>query len=552
MKNFIRWTLALAAVWTLAQWQSTVRAQMEGIATREYVVVTIHADGRCEVETQTVMGRQYAEQMVRRMEMRQKMEEADEDEDTPPGPPKPPAVPQADTNSWTDEQLKQKYMETMSGRASALEDEGGKFAVTVDKDSLTATATSSFASIGEFLQKNPSLSIPAVYFDNVRFEQDTNSHLVVTLTPNAALKRNLKGERDQWKMEGLNFQMKLVLPGKVLSSGFPETQTNATWLAVDSQKEETLDALAKLYEGPIVITAETAGLTLKEPIESKKLRRRGGRLGEIGDDLPITVAGPGFVAQAEGLTTTALHVFPGGSNFFEDVRAHYYTRPGTTVQAKLFPPKGRTLQTLTDLKLLAATDDKGRPVPAAEADGGEETSTAYVQSDDSRPQQDNSAQLQLRLQLPLPDAGAIDEISAEAVAVTAGSWKEITLSNITDQATNEMDIGGVLPGAKLVITKFSNKNNTLNLTVRIKGPATVRNLKVSAKIPGAEDRGFSSVSDLNVKTAAGETTRDIRINASSNEENGRKTPASFQLLIRYPQDLKRERVNFKLKGLDLL
>jgi hypothetical protein len=97
--------------------------------------------------------------------------------------------------------------------------------------------------------------------------------------------------------------------------------------------------------------------------------------------------------------------------------------------------------------------------------------------------------------------------------------------------------------------------------VRIKGPDTVRNLKVQIKT-GSENRGgYSNANDMRVKTAGGETTRDITINASvfnqnigrgANGANPAKEAASFQLLLRYPQDLKRERVNFKLKGLDLL
>jgi hypothetical protein len=368
------------------------------------------------------------------------------------------------------------------------------------------------------------------------------------------MKRGLKNERTEWKVAGLVTELKFVFPGKVLSSGLPETQTNATWLAVDSKKDETLDAMLKLYDGPIVITAEAAGLTLKEPLEAKTLllqaarRRNGG----IGEDLPLTDAGPGFVAQAEGLTTTTLHLFPAGASLVEDGAMPSGGPPGTTVQAKLFPPKGRTLQSVTDVKLLAATDDKGRAVAAGANGEQEQISTAFVTADTGGPGQNNSAQVQLHLQLPQPDAEAIDEISVEAVAVTAGSWKELTLSNITEKATNEFDIGAVLPGAKLIITKFSNKNNSLSLQARITGPATVKNLKVEAKAPGTEERSFSNSSDINVKTTGGETTRNIRVNASIFDENGRKAPASFQLLVRSPQDLKRERVNFKLKGLDLL
>ena len=179
-----------------------------------------------------------------------------------------------------------------------------------------------------------------IYFENMRFEQDTNSHLLVTLTPAARMKRETKNMRTEWKVEGLNAELKLVFPGKVLSSGFPKTETNATWIAVDSKKDETLDALVKLYDGPIVITAEAAGLTLKEPLELKNLQPRWGRgTGEMGGDLPITEAGPGFVAQAEGIETTTVHIFPAGENYFKQGNNPYGQQAGTMVHAKLFPPK---------------------------------------------------------------------------------------------------------------------------------------------------------------------------------------------------------------------
>ena len=314
-----------------------------------------------------------------------------------------------------------------------------------------------------------------------------------------------------------------------------------------------MDALAKLYDGPVIITAEPAGLTLKEPLELSKLRPRNGRTGEMGGDLPITEGATGFVAQAEGISTTTLHVFPGGESFFKEGNMPFGGQVGAMVHAKLFAPKGRSLQSVTDVKLLAATDDKGRAVAGSKNEEGDEMqSFAYVQSGMDEGQESAGAEMQLRLELPQPDAQAIDEVSAEAVAVTAGSWKETTLTNITETSTNEFDIGAVLPGAKLVLSKITMKNNMLAMQGQIKGPATVKNLKVQVKIPGQAQRNYFNFSGGNVSTKDGETTRGFRVNGSVFNPNGEKSPAAYQLLIRYPEDLKRERVNFKLKGLDLL
>jgi hypothetical protein len=201
--------------------------------------------------------------------------------------------------------------------------------------------------------------------------------------------------------------------------------------------------------------------------------------------------------------------------------------------------------------LVTATDDKGRAVAAAKNDDGEEFNAyAYVQSSMGEDQEDNSADLQLRLALPQPDAQAIDDLSAEAIAVTAGSWKESTLTNLTESSTNEFDIGAVLPGAKLVLKKISAKNNSVSLQGQLKGPAAVKNLQIQAKLPGSEQRNYSSFSGGTATSKNGETIRSF--NGSIYNSRGEKLTGSFQLLIRYPEDLKRERVKVKLKALDLL
>src|SRR5208282_4019598 len=139
-------------------------------------------------------------------------------------------------------------------------------------------------------------------------------------------------------------------------------------------------------------------------------------------------------------------------------------------------PKGRTLQSLSEVRLLKATDDKGRAIEAADAEG--EGSGFSMNTSRAGAQENNSVQIQLRLQLPQADAQAIDEISAEAVALTAGTWKEMALTNISETSTNEFDLGAVHPGAKLILKKVVNKNNMLRIDAEFKGPPTVRRLDV--------------------------------------------------------------------------
>ena len=146
MKNFIRWTLALAAACLAAQAQSALHAQIFSQGAIQSVVLTIHPDGRCEVESRSLMGRAVVEQQVKLMERMQIMEEAGDAD----GMAQIAGVkPDAKTNVLTDEQLKEKYLETMEGQFFDPEDEAAKPNLTLDKDNLTVRKKSSFASIHE-------------------------------------------------------------------------------------------------------------------------------------------------------------------------------------------------------------------------------------------------------------------------------------------------------------------------------------------------------------------------------------------------------------------
>ena len=546
MKMMIRWMLAVAVAVAVARWNATAFAQLFQGAMEEHASLTIKPDGACLFTSETVETRTAAEQQVRMMERYRKMSEATEEEE---GGTNSVAGAEAAPTPFTDAELAKKIREMVNENFGAnTENADQKLDVEVKKDAVNITTTHAYASLEEMLKEGRQIwQQGGVMFENVRFETDTNSLLRVTLIPESGIQRYLKDARAEWKLAGLKTELKLVFPGKVVASGFPETQTNVTWLAVDAKKEQTLDAMMKLYEGPVVITAEAGGLKLTQPLELKNLQRNARERGETGEELPLTDAGPGFTAEAQTITTTVLHVFPGGESYFKSGYSYIGQQTGAVVTAKLFVPKGRTLLSVSGVRALKAVDDKGRAIaPEAEDD---ERGSSYVVSGGSADA--NSTPIQLRLQLPQPDAQAIDEISAEAVAVTAGSWKEMTLMNIQESATNEIDLAGVLPGAKLVITKFTSKNNQLNLQARIKGPRTVRRLDIRAKIRGS-DHFNSSFSERNFSTKGGESTRTVMLQGYSYSDEHSPVAGSIIVIVRYPEDLRRERVHFELKGLDLL
>ncbi|HSY17815.1 MAG TPA: hypothetical protein VK815_05745, partial [Candidatus Acidoferrales bacterium] len=455
----------------------------------------------------------------------------------------------AEPKPYTDEELTKKLTDAMNERTEdTTGDAGAKSAVEVNKDSVTFVTSQTYASIEEMLKESYAIwSRGGMYFENACFETDTNGLLRVTFTPQAGMERDMKNASAEWKLTGAKSELKLVFPGKVVSSGFPAMDTNATWVLVDGKQSETVEAMAKLYAAPTVITAEAGGLKLDQPLESKKLIRARRHPGADNDDLPITDAGPGFAAEAQSVTTTMLHVFPGGEDYFKNGGSSG-TQTGAVVNAKLFAPKGRTLQSVSDVRVLKAVDDKGRSV-VAEEPADEENDSSETFSRDS--QDTSSLQVQLHLQLPQPDAQSIDTISAEAVAMTVGTWKEMTLTNLQENATNETDLAAVLPGAKLVIIKNSSKKNQIIIQARIKGPRAVSRLEVHAKKPGNEQFN-SSTSERSSSAKGTESTRNITIQGYDFGDGGAASPEAVILTIRYPEDQKRERVKFELKSLDLL
>src|SRR4030095_4424400 len=165
--------------------------------------------------------------------------------------------------------------------------------------------------------------------------------------------------RTQWKRSGVEGQIRLVFPGKVLASAFPNTLDNATWLELDANNEEALKAAARMYETATIFTAELAGLKLEKPLDSKKLMRAT-RGGSADDELPITDSGPGFLAEAQSISVFKHHFFTNGQAELKRSGQRLPNLPGVSIQAKLYAPKGRTLLGLSAVRVLQAKDDRGR------------------------------------------------------------------------------------------------------------------------------------------------------------------------------------------------
>lgn len=518
-------------------------------AAEQRASLTIDASGSCVVRLETAQLRLVAEQHVRIWERSQRLADSGADEDeTPPKP----SEPEKEQKPLTDEELAKKIRE-QSEAQSQLTRLGGEAkleSIDIKSNTVHSVTTMTYATLEEFLRNPWGLwGQSGLSFENLRIEKDTNSNLRLTLTPHSGYARWAKNARQYWKQSGLKSELRFVFSGKVLSSGLPSTEGNATWIAFDAKKEETLGPAAKLYEAPTVITAELGGLKLDFPLESRVLQLHAGRGGRGASELPITEAGPGFTAEALSVTITTVHYFPEGVNYRKETQSTLGYQPtGAVVQAKLFAPKGRTLQSVSGVRVLKAVDDKGRPM--SDGASGEESSEAVVYSVRGQAP-GNSSQIQLRLPLPASDAQSIEQLDAEAIAATAGNWKELTVPNVSAAMTNEIDLSSVLASAKMVLRKFTRKRSQTIIEGEIKGPPSIRQLEVTARVGDSDQRSMAHASERGFTTKDNLSTRKFQLQSYSYSEDGEGAAGSLTIVVRFPEDQKRERVKFTLKGLDL-
>jgi hypothetical protein len=472
-----------------------------------------------------------------------------------------------DQKPLTDDELKAK-LKQMYEAASELGDESvaqNIESIDLTSNSVHIVSTRAFPSLKDLLGANVYLWGPGILMpESARIETDTNQNLRITFASNPQTARYAKTMVRQYKSRKTSSTWKLVLPGKILSSSLPVTRDNTTSIALDTGTPETIDATVKLIGSPLTITAEPAGLKLDQPLDSKTLVRHFARANNSTPDLPITDAGPGFVAEPVSVTLSTVHYFPEGEKLFKDrpeTSLFGFAQTGAVVSAKLFPPKGREIKSVSNIHLKSAKDDQGRiisgqTIGSGDADAGSDEAgatysgfTSYDLGESGKP---GAARLDLRLALPAPDAKTIEELQAEAVALTIGSWKEMLLTNVQADAKKEIDLGEIMPGAKLIIKKTSNRSAQKTVEATLEGPLAVNQLDLKIKTRG---RGAQShMTDRRSKTSGDKTTRGVNVQGFDFDESAPAGGSSgpIDLIIRAPQDMKRERVQIKLTALDLL
>src|SRR5206468_3398598 len=92
----------------------------------------------------------------------------------------------------------------------------------------------------------------------------------------------------------------------------------ATSVSFDFGKQESIEVVFKMIGTPIVITAQVGGIKLDETLESQRLYRVARSRSRSQPDLPITDAGPGFVAEFINITVSTAYYFPKSEKDFKN------------------------------------------------------------------------------------------------------------------------------------------------------------------------------------------------------------------------------------------
>jgi hypothetical protein len=537
-------TAALAALGTTRS-----QAQYFGLGGGESgarTTVTIRADGSCVVKSESTQSRKLLEMQVKSWERYRQAEEARdaaEESSTPMTPP-----PRAADKPLTDQELTAAIYRMTTNRNEFMPEATEQIeSLTVQSNEVRIVQGRAFATLREFLDAGIYTWGPTVLMPEKARLEATNGNLRLTFLPSKGAERYATMATRQWKNAKAKMEWKLILPGKVLTSDLPQTEGNSTSFAFDTAKPEELEKILALVGKPIAITAELGGLKLDEPLESghpHAVRRQSGA-----PELPITDAGPGFVAEATGLTLSTVYQFPGAqpTNARPQMDFMDFEPEGTTVSAKLFPPKGRVIKSVSGVRLLSAKDDQGREIARPKSDGEDFAEEANDMLFSSGNEDAQSINMQVRLALPAPDAQTIEELQAEAVALTIGSYKELLLTNVQADAQKVIDLGELVPGAKLTILKVTSKKSQSSVQVRLEGPPAVDQTEL--KIKRTSRSGSSHTMQQQSSTRDKVTKRTLTVQ-SYDHEGGGGGPVTLE--VRQPQDAKRERVQFKLSGLDLL
>jgi hypothetical protein len=276
---------------------------------------------------------------------------------------------------------------------------------------------------------------------------------------------------------------------------------------------------------------------------------------KLAEQLPVADAGPGYLVQPVGVTTTLVRLFPEGVKVLDTGQAARFSDSASrcVVTGVVFTPPGRQVRSLDRVTVARAVDDKGRPV-AQQGSGGEGRMTF-----DSGDRRQKSIRFTVNLALPQADARAVEELQGELLVTTYAGWKTHRVTDLAESLDRPIDLGDVLPGATLVVRRVRQKRSDKEsgglrqiqgyVGIEVTGPETVAWLDYKTERPGAEHH-YSYESRSSTRRDGDKVTKRVALRTSG-RLGAAQDPPPLVLVIRFPEGMKRERVKFTMTAMDL-
>ncbi len=561
-----------------------------GACSSEYhVKVTIAPDGSAEVSAEAAMTRQLAEQSIAMYSRSRGATQFStwDSFDAQSKQDKPTAVDDSDPDAKLKSKLRNALQVQVNahgrayGRSSPVAYDGKRPQTTIgtikiEDDVVRVPMTTRYDDATQFVN-GISQAMPSLALDRARLEKTDEGKLRLILSPtkaggtNVAAANMQRYQRMMMKSSGYKGSVAVVMPGKIVSSTLPQSEGNSTTITIDAADSKSLDAAIDLIGKKIEIVSEPGGFDVASlPIET------GGDEGpvdaafaDILDNsdpsnalagVPITDAGPGFRAEAISVTTTSIHYFPEArKRLGQAMRYLAEGQNGCVVHVRVYAPAARIVHSTRHTKLTAAVDDQDRPIKSASDREGDHFMTSYFGNASGEGDGSRAADLRLRLQLPKPDAEAIEKLTGEVVMATFAGWQQQVIAKPKADRSTRIKIDDALRGATLTVLDLKSQSEDQGglrsqegtMAVELRGSADVRTLEVMVSVAGTGRMSGDSHNMFDeTREIDGAHVRRISLQYSAwQRRQSGEQPLS--ITVRRPRDLKQERVKFNVTAIDL-
>lgn len=403
--------------------------------------------------------------------------------------------------------------------------------------------------------------------ERVQIAQTDQGNVKLTITaegPGEMDARTRKQYVQMIKAQKLGGSITIVLPGEIVSSTLPVTKASSTSLSLDPQDDDSIDTFFDTLSKPVVIEAKPGALVMDAlPLDSDEMEvdwDMHGRTSEdeLGADLPITEPAEPYLAEATSVRKVVVRTYPAAKKFEEQLEYGFGMEheSGCTVKARLFPPRTRYIANVASVKMRKAVDDQGRSIESRpESDA---RFTRYFGMDEQEPGQPTD--ISVELALPAPDAEAIELIEGEVMLTSFGRWLAHSIDPVKPMPDKPIDLSEILDGATVTILRTAtprpDESDAGELTegiiqLRLTGPEAIQHLDLGVKIPGFDNiHAYERTSSFerSGEQCIRNVTLEYRPWAFDEMSPARIKP---RLVIRFPDDLQRHRVKFKLEAMDL-